>query len=127
MIVQAVNVGHAVTGAHSFELYVPGAGQQATVDGCARQFNDNDVNDFDCGHRYGGCNVRAGCAKVPTALQAGCEWKFDWLKWLQDDGTTNNPYVRFRRVKCPPQLTAKTRSTPLDDNDPSLPSASPIS
>lgn len=31
-------------------------------------------------------------------------------------GGSNNPFVRFRRVRCPEELVAVSGSTPLDDD-----------
>jgi hypothetical protein len=123
MVVQVIDVGTDVTGAHSFEIYMPGGGQGATTNGCARQYNDPNIDNFDCGQRYGGCNAKVGCGNIPTALKSGCEWRFDWLRWMENGAQTNNPFVKFRRVKCPAEITAKTRSTAMDDDNPNLPSA----
>merc|ERR1712178_656585 len=53
----------------------------------------------------------------------GCKWRYDWYKWLVSEGKTNNPYVRFRRVKCPSQLIAITGTVPTDDD--SFPAVNP--
>jgi hypothetical protein len=52
---------------------------------------------------------------LPEALQAGCEWRYSWYRWLAAGGQTNNPYVQFRRVQCPSQLTDISGSVPMDD------------
>lgn len=115
MIVQVINVAHDISGEHSFDILIPSAGQRSSQTGCSRQFNNVNVDDFDCGNRYGGCSSKTGCEKLPTALRAGCEWRFNFFKWLQADGQTADPYVQFRRVKCPTQLTDISKSVPLDD------------
>jgi len=115
MVVQVTNVGHGVTAAHSFDIHIPGAGQRTAQRGCSQQFNDVNVDDFDCGQRVGGCDSKASCARLPNTLRSGCEWRFDWLQYLAFAGQTNNPYVQFRRVRCPEALTNKSGSVPLDD------------
>lgn len=116
MIVQVNNIGYDVTGDHSFDIQIPGAGQGIFANGCASQFAGYDSAVFDCATHYGGCRDRSGCAKLPKSLQAGCMWRFDWYHWLEGDGKTNNPYVDFRRVKCPSHLTNISGSVPLDDD-----------
>lgn len=123
MIIQVTNIGYDVSGEHSFDLQIPGAGQGAFDQGCKAQFSGKAVGDFDCDNRYGGCSEKSGCSRLPEALQDGCEWRYDWYQWLLADGQTNNPYVDFRRVKCPPQLTDISGSVPLDDSD--YPSVNP--
>jgi hypothetical protein len=113
-IVQVTNIGNDVTGSQSFDLQIPGAGQGIFTSGCTKQFGGQ-AGDYDCDNRYGGCDAIAGCARLPVVLRPGCEWRYTWFKWLVANGQTNNPYVRFRRVRCPQPLTAITGSIPLDD------------
>lgn len=115
MIVQVTNIGYDVSGDHSFDLQIPGAGQGIFKDGCARQFPGYTSGDFDCDKNYGGCDARAGCARLPPALRSGCEWRYDWYRWLIEGGQTNNPFVDFRRVQCPQHLTNISGSSPDDD------------
>jgi len=118
MIVQVTNIGYDVTGEHSFDIQIPGAGQGVFTTGCAAQFMGYSSADFDCATNYGGCSDRAGCAKLPAALRKGCEWRYDWFHWLEGGvGKTNNPYVDFRRVRCPGELTRISGSAPLDDEE----------
>lgn len=115
MIVQVTNIGYDVSGNHSFDIQLPGAGQ-GLFTGCQKQFKGWRTDDFDCGTRYGGCDSRAGCVDMPPPLQPGCYFRFDWYRWLMEDGQTNNPWVDFRRVRCPKELTKISLSTPLDDH-----------
>lgn len=117
MIVQVTNIGYDVSGDHSFDLQIPGAGQGAFTDGCVAQFPVHSAGDFDCDNNYGGCSSKEGCARLPEVLRGGCEWRFDWIHWLEDEGKTNNPYVDFRRVRCPDQLTSISGSVPTDDDE----------
>lgn len=116
IVVQVTNIGYDVVGDHSFDIQIPGAGQGAFSDGCARQFPGTSSANFDCGNLYGGCSTIAGCDQLPSALQAGCRWRYTWYYWLTAGGQTNNPFVDFRRVKCPSQLTAISGSIPNDDS-----------
>lgn len=116
MVVQVTNIGYDVNGDHSFDLQIPAAGQGAFSDGCVRQFEGYDKGDFDCDNNYGGCDDISGCARLPESLRPGCEWRYsDSYKWLQDSGRSNNPYVDFRRVQCPPELVRVSGAAPLDD------------
>ena len=115
-VVQVTNIGYDVSGVHSFDLMIPGAGQGIFDSGCSRQFPGYSSGDFDCDNNYGGCSERSGCERLPPALRAGCYWRYDWYMWLASSGQTNNPWVNFRRVRCPQQLTAITNSVPLDDD-----------
>lgn len=117
MVVQVTNIGYDVNGEHSFDLQIPGAGQGIFDNGCTRQFSGFNSGDFDCDNNYGGCNDKSGCSRLPPALQDGCEWRYDWYKWLIASGQSNNPWVRFRRVKCPSQLTAISGSVADDDGN----------
>merc|ERR1712232_913980 len=66
--------------------------------GCKKQFPGHEPGDFDCDNNYGGRDTKSGCSRLPKALQAGCEWRYDWYRWLAAGGQTNNPYVQFRRT-----------------------------
>lgn len=115
-IIQVTNIGYDVSGDHSFDLQIPGAGQGIFSSGCALQFPGKSIGDFDCDNRYGGCNDISGCSRLPAVLQPGCAWRYNFFKWLVQNGKTNNPYVRFRRVRCPQALTSITGAIPLDDD-----------
>jgi hypothetical protein len=115
-IIQVTNIGYDVTGDHSFDLQIPGGGQGIFDTGCVRQFPGGlfggySTDDFDCGVRYGGCADESGCSRLPSELRAGCEWRFG------DSYRSDNPYVRFRRVRCPAELVEISGSTPRDDDD----------
>jgi len=115
MVVQVTNIGYDVNGDHSFDLQIPGAGQGLFTDGCTRQFSGYSSGDFDCDKNYGGCDDRSGCQRLPPSLRSGCEWRYDWYRWLIEGGQTNNPWVDFRRVQCPEHLTNISGSVPDDD------------
>mmetsp|Transcript_124940 Transcript_124940/g.249466 ORF Transcript_124940/g.249466 Transcript_124940/m.249466 type:complete len:462 (-) Transcript_124940:295-1680(-) len=116
MIVQITNIGDDVDGNQTFDIQIPGAGLGMQTTGCTAQFPGTKKDDFDCGKRYGGCDSIKGCNKLPKDLQTGCRWRYTWYHWLKKGGRTNNPYVKFRRVKCPLQLTAISGSVPNDED-----------
>ena len=72
-VIQVTNIGYDVTGDHSFDLQIPGAGQGIFDSGCAVQFPGYASGDFDCDRNYGGCGDATGCDRLPEALQPGCE------------------------------------------------------
>jgi hypothetical protein len=117
MVVQVTNIGYDVNGDHSFDLQIPGAGQGIFTDGCTAQFDGYTSGDFDCDNNYGGCFTRSGCARLPPTLRSGCEWRYDWYRWFAAGGQTNNPFVDFRRVRCPQHLTNISGSLPVDDDE----------
>lgn len=118
MIVQVTNIGGDVTGHHSFDIQIPGAGQGIFDKGCIAQFDGYASSDFDCGNKYGGCDNKTGCESLPKGhLQEGCKWRYDWYDWKKASGKTNNPFVSYRRVQCPKQIIEISGSTPKDDAD----------
>lgn len=118
-VIQVTNIGYDVTGQHSFDLQIPGAGQGIFASGCTQQFAGYDADDFDCGQRYGGCDDLDGCDRLPPALRDGCAWRYllGVYGWKINNGKSDNPFVRFRRVRCPDELVALSLSRPLDDDD----------
>ncbi|KAJ8607324.1 hypothetical protein CTAYLR_009548 [Chrysophaeum taylorii] len=117
-IIQVTNIGHDVSGSHSFDLQIPGSGQGIFTTGCAMQFPGYEIDDFDCGNNYGGCEDVSGCADLPGELRAGCEWRYSSsYSWKTRNGKSDNPYVRFRRVKCPQELVALSGTEPLDNDE----------
>jgi len=116
MVVQVNNIGYDVTGEHSFDLQIPSTGQGIFTDGCTKQFAGYSSSDFDCGTNFGGCSDSSGCKRLPKELQQGCEWLFGWYRWKAEGGPTNNPFVDFRRVRCPQHLTNISGSRPIDDD-----------
>ena len=117
-LIQVTNIGFDVSGDHSFDLQIPGAGQGLFNTACSSQFPGFTDGDFDCDNNYGGCNDVSGCARLPEALRAGCEWRYSpAYRWLEANGKSNNPITRFRRIKCPDDLVALSETRPLDDDN----------
>mmetsp|Transcript_14675 Transcript_14675/g.47220 ORF Transcript_14675/g.47220 Transcript_14675/m.47220 type:complete len:361 (+) Transcript_14675:62-1144(+) len=71
MVVQVTNIGQDVTGEHSFDIQIPGAGQGIFDTGCAAQFDGFSKEDFDCANKYGGGNEKKGGAGGAPGFRAG--------------------------------------------------------
>ncbi|EGX43933.1 hypothetical protein AOL_s00210g380 [Orbilia oligospora ATCC 24927] len=94
-IVQATNTGGDL-GQNHFDLAFPGSGF-GIFDACTRQFPGTPASNW--GQRYGGVSSRSECAGLPSALQAGCNFRFDWF------AGSDNPSVNFVEVKCPAAIS----------------------
>ncbi|CAF1381388.1 unnamed protein product, partial [Rotaria sordida] len=101
LIVQVTNTGGDLGNNH-FDLQMPGGGV-GLFDGCSRQFPGS----YSWGQTYGGVSQRSDCANLPTAIQAGCYWRFDWFM------NADNPTISFKQVPCPSELIAKTQCSRL--------------
>jgi hypothetical protein len=106
MFVQVTNIGGIGSG--QFDIMVPGGGV-GDFDACTKQWGTSDL-----GARYGGflsaCNGDKSCvqnkcntvfASKPT-LKAACNWFVDWY------GAADNPTLKYQKVNCPSELTAKS-------------------
>ncbi|CAE6384578.1 unnamed protein product [Rhizoctonia solani] len=87
------------SGPNHFDLMIPGGGVGIFGQGCATQYGAPSKG---WGDQYGGVSSRSECSQLPSALQAGCYWRFDWFKGA------DNPSVSFKQVSCPSQLTSIT-------------------
>jgi hypothetical protein len=105
LIVQVTNRGDDL-GAKHVDVGMPGGGF-GIFNGCAVPSDGGSIAQFPSssasawGARYGGLSSVDGCANLPSALHAGCEWRF------ATDGYRNadNPPAYWRRVLCPAVLT----------------------
>ncbi|CAK7203888.1 hypothetical protein SEUCBS139899_006638 [Sporothrix eucalyptigena] len=90
--VQIINEGGSVntdTG-RDFVLVTPGGGVGPNSGGCTAQFGG------DWGRQYGGVLSREDCASLPSALQGGCYWRWNWAR-----GDINNWNVSYVPITCP--------------------------
>lgn len=110
MIVQATSTGGDL-GDNHFDLAFPGGGN-GIFDGCTKEWGTNLG-----GAQYGGISAKADCSALPAALQAGCNFRFDWFEGA------DNPTVKFEQVTCPAVLTGKTGCARTDDDAPTSPSS----
>ena len=99
LIVQAINSG--AMGEYNdqhFDIMMPGGGPGHN-NACAKQYGNYDFGDIWGGFRL---DERRKCDTLPPVQRKGCYWRFDWGQgW-------NNPSMRFRRIKCPRELTDKS-------------------
>ena len=110
MVVQVSNTGSDL-GSNHFDLQIPGGGV-GIFNGCSDQWNA--PNDG-WGARYGGVSSAAECSQLPSQLQSGCNFRFDWFQ------NADNPNMELVRVQCPKSLV--DRSQCRRDDDSSLPNA----
>lgn len=101
MLVQSVNTGGDLSG-NQFDLQIPGGGT-GIFDGCTAEFGSS------WGAQYGGVSNRSQCSTLPTKLQPGCEWRFDWFR------NSDNPTHTFTQISCPAELTGVTGCVRGDD------------
>jgi hypothetical protein len=94
-VVQAVNTGGDL-GDNHFDLLIPGGGV-GIYNACSDQYN---APADGWGSRYGGVSSRDQCSQLPSSLQAGCQWRWDFLNGA------DNPSVSFNQVTCPSELTS---------------------
>ncbi|OBZ81286.1 Endoglucanase-5, partial [Choanephora cucurbitarum] len=97
MVVQVTNTGGDL-GANHFDLQLPGGGV-GIFNGCQSQWG---APGDGWGQRYGGVSSVSECSSLPSALQAGCKFRFNWFK------NADNPTMTFKEVTCPSELTSRT-------------------
>ncbi|KAF3924806.1 Endoglucanase-5 [Orbilia brochopaga] len=95
MIVQASNTGYDDPKRNIFGVGAPGDTDYA--DACLNRYDG-------AGSGFLGKNgkllrTRDECGDLPTPLQPGCYWRFDWWE------DAYKPNMTFQRVKCPKALT----------------------
>ncbi|CAO3701996.1 unnamed protein product [Rhizopus stolonifer] len=100
LVVQVTNTGGDLgssTDAH-FDLQIPGGGV-GIFNGCQSQWS---APSDGWGQRYGGVSSASDCSSLPSELQAGCKWRFNWFK------NADNPSATFKQVTCPKEISSKT-------------------
>lgn len=93
---QVTNTGSDL-GSGQFDLQIPGGGVGIFTQGCPNQWGS-----WNGGAQYGGVSNRNECYNLPTQLQEGCFWRFDWF------ANADNPTMNYREVSCPRELTDRT-------------------
>ena len=93
MIVQITNTGEDL-GQNHFDLQIPGGGV-GKFNGCTPQWGGQ----FKWGQTYGGVSSEGECYKLPSQLQNGCRFRFQWFRGA------DNPTINFQPVACPAELT----------------------
>ncbi|KAI8980912.1 endo-beta-D-1,4-glucanase [Pilobolus umbonatus] len=97
MVVQVTNTGGDL-GENHFDIQMPGGGV-GIFNGCSVQWNAPSEG---WGQRYGGVSALSDCSSLPSQLQAGCKWRFNWFK------NSDNPSMTFKEVTCPSALVLRT-------------------
>ncbi|KAJ8922215.1 hypothetical protein NQ315_004152 [Exocentrus adspersus] len=97
MVVQVTNTGGDL-GSNQFDLAIPGGGLGIFTDGCTAEFGS--VSGW--GEQYGGVSSAEQCSGLPSALQSGCKFRFEWMQGA------SNPSVSFEQVSCPGDLSGAT-------------------
>lgn len=97
MVVQVTNTGGDL-GQNHFDLQIPGGGV-GVFNGCSSQWG---APESGWGARYGGISSLSDCNSLPSQLQAGCKWRFNWFK------NADNPSMTFKTVTCPADLVTRT-------------------
>jgi len=92
MIVQVINTAYVTY--NMFVLQIPGSGWGNSSNGCQTQFNGSYS-----WRQNGDISNRSDCAYLPSSLQAGCYWRFDWFM------NADSPTVIFNVTTCPSDLT----------------------
>ncbi|KAF5103374.1 hypothetical protein D0Z03_000223 [Geotrichum reessii] len=95
MVAQITNTGSDL-GTNHFDIAMPGGGFGIFADGCPKQWNSPASN---WGQTYGGVSSANDCKNLPAELQAGCDWRFNFLE------NADNPSVSFVEIECPSQIT----------------------
>ena len=95
-IMQATNTGTDVAEA-AFDLAMPGGGF-GMFDACTNQW---EAKAAVWGKTYGGMSDNL-CAKMPSKLQPGCEFRWGWM------GGADNPTVDYEVVDCPAEIVEKS-------------------
>lgn len=85
-------------GGTQFDLAIPGGGV-GDFNACTNEWG---APAGGWGQQYGGVSSEAQCAQLPKALQAGCNFRFDWMEGA------DNPNMIYAPVTCPAEITAKT-------------------
>ncbi|KAI8075435.1 endo-beta-D-1,4-glucanase [Gilbertella persicaria] len=97
MVVQVTNTGGDL-GSNHFDLQLPGGGV-GIFNGCQSQWG---APSDGWGQRYGGVSSASECSQLPSALQAGCKFRFNWFK------NADNPTMKFKEVTCPAELVSRS-------------------
>ncbi|KAA1473326.1 glycoside hydrolase [Dentipellis sp. KUC8613] len=101
MIVQAINAGGITE--TDFDIYTPGGGV-GDYNACTAQYGAPQQG---WGRQYGGVSSDAECSELPSNLQAGCHWRWQWA-----GGDVNEWGITYEQVNCPSQLTSISGCTP---------------
>ncbi|XP_030763222.1 endoglucanase-like [Sitophilus oryzae] len=99
MVVQITNTGAGSSNSsgdqNNIEVAMPGGGVGYYTEGCKTQWNAPDLG---WGDQYGGVTTEDGCYELPTQLQDGCKFRWEFLNGC------SNPPATFEQVVCPQEI-----------------------
>ena len=95
MVAQITNTGTDLSSNH-FDIAMPGGGFGLFSTGCTTQWN---MPASAWGQTYGGVSTAEECKNLPSDLQIGCDWRYDFFE------NSDNPSVSFVEIECPSQIT----------------------
>nr|AHI15753.1 glycoside hydrolase family 45 [Apriona japonica] len=98
MVVQVTNTGSDL-GSNQFDIAIPGGGVGIFTQGCSSQWGCPSTG---WGDQYGGVSSESGCSDLPSALQEGCKFRFEFMQGV------SNPSVNFQQVDCPSEIVSVT-------------------
>ncbi|KAF2092156.1 glycoside hydrolase family 45 protein [Saccharata proteae CBS 121410] len=98
MVVQAVNAG-GLPSADDFDIYTPGGGVGDFPAACNAQYGAPAGTGW--GRQYGGVSSDSECSELPSSLQEGCHWRWQW-----GGGDLNLWNIVYEQVECPTELTS---------------------
>jgi len=106
LLAQVTNTGSDLV-TNQMDCNIPASGP-GIYDACTTQWGQQYKSSW--GATYGGISTKAQCTQIPSQLQPGCNWRFDWFMG------SDNPSTSFRQVQCPPCLTKRTGCKRTDDS-----------
>jgi len=105
MVVQITNTGGDLNSNH-FDIQLPGGGV-GIYNGCTDQYG---APADGWGSRYGGVSSASDCSTLPSQLQSGCNFRFNWYE------NADNPSVSISQVQCPNSIVAITSCRRADES-----------
>ncbi|KAK3379224.1 glycoside hydrolase [Lasiosphaeria ovina] len=98
MIVQILTPGGSGGDVKKNDLIIltPGGGVGPLTSGCTNQYGKS----YSWGDARGGVKNREACEKLPSNLQGGCYWRFNWAR-----GDVNGWDIIYEQIACPSVLT----------------------
>lgn len=79
---------------NQFDISIPGAD---SMPGCLQQWG---ISNWHVAQGNSGISRSTQCSGLPLPLQAGCRWRWDWMKGA------DNPLATFLEVQCPIEITS---------------------
>ncbi|PKS07400.1 hypothetical protein jhhlp_006002 [Lomentospora prolificans] len=102
MTVQVINISNTPEADSDVKendliILTPGGGVGPYNTGCLLQYGSQYAKSW--GDDYGGVTSRENCGNLPTNLQGGCYWRYNWAR-----GELNGWDIIYNQVTCPDRL-----------------------